>query len=203
MNREAGQRSLWLTGNEAQLVEEARSDPAAFAQLYERGYDRIYGYLLRRCGNASVAEDLTSETFLKAVGGIRRYRSSGRPFLSWLYTIAHNAFVSYCRKEHRRLSLLRRERELPIAVSGNPSEQIDRDRAYQVVERLIRRLRPRDQLILTLRYYEDMNLEDIAGIVGMSPGSLRTGLHRALTRLKSLIEAETPDLIAVIHEEKS
>ena len=186
---------------ESRLILKSRSDPQAFAPVYEQYYDRVYLYLLRRCENSTTAEDLTSETFIKAMRSIRRYGRQQAPFLAWLFRIAHNTFISHWRKEKvRRLFRIEWNRGKAVAEGAavNPFHESEMAQAGETVARLIRGLKPCDQLIITLRYYEDMNLRDLAFAARMSEGNVRTRLHRALVRLKSLIESEAPDLAALI-----
>lgn len=74
-----------------------------FDYLYREHFDGIYRYLLYRCGgDQQLAEDLTNETFTKAMENIHRYRDEGRSFSSWLYRIAGNAFIDTVRKKNKR-----------------------------------------------------------------------------------------------------
>jgi RNA polymerase sigma-70 factor (ECF subfamily) len=76
--------------DETTLVEQAKTDPEAFGELYERNVDRIYHYIYYRIGNTEDAEDLTARTFYQALGNIERYVEKGVLFIAWLYRIAHN-----------------------------------------------------------------------------------------------------------------
>ncbi len=186
---------------EIQTISRTRKDPRAFAPLYEQCYDRIFLYLLRRCGNRSLAEDLTSETFIKALRNIRSFRHDGSPFKAWLFRIAHNEFISHCRKEKvRRLFRVDRRQNGHRHSSGSKDAYRNLEQG-EIVDRLeesIQQLSPRDQLLVTLRYYEDFSMRDIAAVSGLSEGNVRTRLHRALARLKSMIEKDVPEIATLV-----
>lgn len=190
---------------DARIIAQACSDPSAFAPLYERYYDRIYLFLLRRTGNTAIAEDLTSETFIKAMRGLFRYQFRRTPFLAWLYRIAHNTFVSHCRKETVRNLFKIEKRKDGTAAEATalpcPSEETEKRLLKETIIRLIKNLKQKDQLLVTLRYFEGMNVREIAQIAGLSEPAARTRLHRALVRLKKLFETEAPEVAALIKGE--
>ena len=79
--------------DEQELVQRAKHDPSAFAELYERHFLQIYRFVHSRVRDQTVAEDVTSDVFIKALGAIGRYRDRGWPFSAWLYEIAANTIV--------------------------------------------------------------------------------------------------------------
>ena len=92
----------WPADNiERDLIEQARHDRDAFAQLYRRHYAPIAAYVYRRVGDSHASEDLVAEVFIAAMRSIRRYRHRGLPFRSWLYRIATNTVNRWSRKRRR------------------------------------------------------------------------------------------------------
>jgi len=85
--------------DEATLIEQARTDPAAFGVLYDRYVGRIYAYALRQTADVAAAEDITATTFEKALRHIRRFRRQEAGLAPWLYRIAHNENVQRARRE--------------------------------------------------------------------------------------------------------
>ncbi|TME85497.1 MAG: sigma-70 family RNA polymerase sigma factor [Chloroflexi bacterium] len=81
---------------ERELVERAKEDPDAFGALYDRYFPQIYRFAYSRVRDQSLAEDVTSEVFFKALRNIKRYTYSGHPFSSWLYQITLNAVADHC-----------------------------------------------------------------------------------------------------------
>src|SRR5574341_120016 len=89
---------------EARLIEAAqRGDQQAVAELYRRHVDVVYRYVYVRVSQATVAEDITSEVFLRALETLPDYEQRGTPFLGWLYRIAHGRVVDYYRRNSRRV----------------------------------------------------------------------------------------------------
>ena len=89
---------------EQALVEQAITEPSAFAELYNCYVDRIYAFVYRRVENEMLAQDITSTTFEKALRALPTYRSKGGGFYAWLYTIARNEVIAHQRR--RRFTVL-------------------------------------------------------------------------------------------------
>ena len=79
--------------DERTLIEAAQADPARFVELYERYFHRIYGFVIRRTGSRTEAEDITSDVFERALTNLGRYEWRGLPFSAWLFRIAANAMA--------------------------------------------------------------------------------------------------------------
>ncbi len=183
------------------LIREACSDSKAFAPLYEKYYDRVYLYLLRRCANQSLAEDLTAETFFRALRKLASYKPQNVPFLAWLFRIAHNQLMSHYRKEKvRYLFRIRKENESPMLRDPRVHllHRSDLDAAGCQIARLIQKLKPKDQLLITLRYFEELSVQEAAHAAGMNPGAARTRINRAMKKLRHIVETESPELLDVI-----
>ena len=176
------------TSNDGQLIADARSDPAAFARLYRRHYDPVFRYCVHRLFQRQTAEDITSEVFLSVVENLHRFKGTEPQFGNWLYKIATNAVNNYLRKTARRSVLLEAARE-----QAN-SRVVDRQRpAEPSAENLARlkqamfELKPRYQTIITLRFFENLKLTEIAEVLASNQGTIRSQLARALTKLRKKI----------------
>ena len=90
---------------ERTLVDRARADGSAFGELYDFYLPRLYGFILRRVGERSVAEDLTATTFERALGAVRRSDFRNEAFGGWLYRVAANAIVDHVRSGRRLVTL--------------------------------------------------------------------------------------------------
>ncbi|MFN8559839.1 MAG: RNA polymerase sigma factor [Dehalococcoidia bacterium] len=158
-------------------------DADAFAALYELHVSRIYRHVRYRLPDPDVAEDVTSQVFLRAWQAIDRYRpQEGRPFLAWLFTISNNLIIDYHRRSKREMTGIEAERH--VATTPDPEEAAVTADLQQHVRAAISRLKPDYQLVLSLRLIEDMEYDDIARIVGKKPGALRVTLFRALQALR-------------------
>lgn len=170
---------------EQQWVVAAKADPAAFGLLYDLYFDRIYTYIARRVADRSTAEDLTADTFMKALANLGRYRFTGQPFAAWLYRIAANVLADHYRRQRpvERLSCL------PLAaVADAPEEAALRLDTRSHITRAVSALTPDQQEVVLLRFGADLPLKEIAGIVGKSEGAVKALLFRALQTLRDQLD---------------
>ncbi len=179
---------------ERELVTRARKDPAAFAQLYDHYYPRIFGYVLRRTADVEAAQDITAETFSCALGKFWQFRWRSISFSSWLYKIAGNETNRYFRAAQYRKSVsleeLQAEGYDPIApcdLEGElieAQERLERHREYLEIQKKIARLPAQYQEVIALRFFEHKQLKEIAQILGKKEGTVKSLLHRAIERLR-------------------
>jgi RNA polymerase sigma-70 factor (ECF subfamily) len=182
MEGDRTQRPVQAPEDEQWLVERAKRDPEAFGELYDIHFERIYAYIYRKTGDRQSAEDLTSETFMKALAAIKTYRYTGQPFVAWLYRIASNAVTDYYRARRVTTSL---DEGIPLADRGTgPEEAALRLDDQQAVARAIQTLSPDQQDVILLRFSEDMKLKDIGQVVGKTEGAVKALMFRALNSLK-------------------
>jgi RNA polymerase sigma-70 factor (ECF subfamily) len=170
--------------DEARLVEQAKNDPVAFGELYERYVKRIYNYIYYRTGNEHDAEDLTARVFFRALENIDRYTVRGLPFSAWLYRIAHNLVANW----HRDRS---RQKVSPlddVVVRGLWAEAPEtlaegREERDQLLT-AIRRLPDERQQLLLLKFVERMSNAEIGLVMGRSEGAVKSLYHRTLLSLR-------------------
>ncbi len=167
--------------DDGRLVARARSDPEAFVQLYRRHYDAIFRYCAHRLFERAVAEDVTSQVFLKVVEKFCFFRGNEQQFRSWLYKIATNAVNQHLRSTTRRSNLL--EHACERADNSASDCRASSEKLARLREAMLA-LRPRYQAIITLRFFENMKMTEIAEVVGSSPGTVRSQMARALAKLR-------------------
>jgi len=179
---------------EKYLVKQAQKDPDAFGELYDRYYPKIFGYVLRRTASLEVAQDVTSETFFEALRKLWQFRWRSISFSSWLYKIATNEINQYFRKAERRKSVsleeLQEQGLEPVSAEDPESELMEAQeklRQYQdfleIQERIIR-LPAKYQEVITLRFFEQKRIKEIAEILGKKEGTIKSLLHRAVEKLR-------------------
>ncbi|MHC4338173.1 MAG: RNA polymerase sigma factor [Planctomycetota bacterium] len=174
--------------NNGQLITEARNDPAAFGRLYRRHYDAVFRYCVHRLFERQAAEDVTSAVFLKVVAKFRDFKGDEQQFRNWLYRIATNEVNNHLRRARQRGRLLKFAGErlsTPMAdchVSTNESAEI-----LALLKEAMLTLKPRYQTIITLRFFENLKLTEIAEVLGSNPGTVRSQLARALAKLRKKI----------------
>jgi RNA polymerase sigma-70 factor (ECF subfamily) len=170
------------------LVIQARSDNTAFVQLYRRHYDAIFRYCAHRLFDRAMAEDVTSEVFLKMVENFQSFRGTEGQFGCWLYRIATNAVNDHLRQMSRRNRLFRAVREQTNSGTTDCKESHEK---LTLLKEAILALKPRYQTIITLRFFENLKMIEIAEVLGSSPGTVRSQLARALVKLRVKMKADT------------
>ena len=181
-------------GEEKELVRQARKSPDAFAKLYDQYYPKIFGYVLRRSANLEAAQDITSETFLKALGKLWQFQWRNVSFSSWLYKIATNEISQYFRKaEYRKSVSLEelQERGLELLSPHDPEselieaqEKLKQHQDFLEIQEKISRLSAKYQEVIALRFFENKQINEIAEILGKREGTIKSLLHRAVEKLR-------------------
>ena len=170
------------------LAIEAGPDRDRFVRLYRLCYNDVFRYCAHRLFERHAAEDVTSDVFLKVVEHWSHF--SGRDeqqFRCWLYRIATNAVNDHLRKKGRRKRLLER--------LDSPDEYVITDFNNGQIEKLaglqtaVLALKPMYQTIITLRFFENLRLTQIAEVLGCSPGTARSRLARAVAQLRKKLNA--------------
>jgi len=167
--------------DERSLVERARSDPEAFGLLYDHYMVGVYRFARSRVPDDAAAEDVTAETFLKALRGLHSYRDQGRPFGCWLYRIARNAVADHFRHESASVPLAD---YLPSeAVSAE--EQTIRNDEIGRVWHAVEQLPAQQRTAMFLKYREDRSLPEVGALMGKSEAAAKLLIYRAMCRLRS------------------
>jgi RNA polymerase sigma-70 factor (ECF subfamily) len=156
-----------------------------FADVYERYFDRVYGYLRILLRRSHEAEDGTQEVFIKAYRALPKYQPTGSPFRAWLFTIARNHATSMLRK-HKELAIDSEELDTKLEESddnGAASEELRwaSDRDFLV---LIECLPLAQRQVLALRYLLDLSNTEIGEITDRQPNAVRALHFRAIRTLK-------------------
>jgi RNA polymerase sigma-70 factor (ECF subfamily) len=182
-------RSEEPTSDEAALVQRAADhDPEAFGRLYDIHVDRVYRHIYYRVGNEQDAEDLTQQVFLKAWQAMPRYKKMASPFIAWLMTISHNLVVDFYRTRRDKAYL-----EAEILADGpasNPEQAAETSLEQQRLRRAILKLGSDEQQVVILRFMEGFQFSEIASVLSKKEGNVRVILHRALVKLRSILEKD-------------
>lgn len=166
------------------LVARAQADPGAFAPLYRRYAEPIYGYCYRRLGTRELAEDATSQVFTKALAALPRYRGEAGGFRPWIFTIAHHVVADIYRRRRPTAPL---DDAWQLADSGrSPEDEVIAADDARNVRRLLSQLTPDQRDVVELRLNGLTGVE-IAEVLGKRPGSVRAAQFRAYQRLRELL----------------
>jgi RNA polymerase sigma-70 factor, ECF subfamily len=175
-----------LPVSEEELVEQAKDDPEAFAELYRRYVRPIHGFAYRRSGSVEVADEITSSTFERALRGLPSFRWRDGGFRAWLYRIAANELASHYRSVQRQRSDRGQQAARQLHEAVTIDEDVVGDDGRLVLEALDR-LNERYQQVITLRYLSGLSAEEAAAAMGVSKGTLAVVLHRALRSLRRVV----------------
>ena len=178
---------------EEEWIEASKIDPAAFQFLFNEYYDLIYNFAYRRTLDRALAQDISAATFMKALENIHRFVCRGIPFSAWLYRIAVNEINLYHRKR-KRLIPLTTERALHLVHENRTDQRIlqheedeEKIRQLRKIHQAIASLKPIYQDAITLRYFEDKSIREIAEILDLSENTVKTHIHRGLQHLRTLL----------------
>jgi RNA polymerase sigma-70 factor (ECF subfamily) len=163
------------------LARQARSSPAAFGELYQRHFERVYGYHYIRTGDVADAQDLTTQTFLAALEGIQSYRGQGS-FAAWLLGIARHKVALLFRSRRPQVSL----EALPdLPDEGRRTEALAHHRLKLAeLGRAIGLLAPERAEALHLCVFGGLSAEDAGLLMGKSAAAVKMLVYRAVKDLR-------------------
>lgn len=174
---------------EQRMIQLAKTgDAQAFAQLYRAHVQAIFRYMYYRLNDIHLAEDMTADVFTRALKDLPNYHDMGKPFLAWLYRIAHARLVDYYRKIGRRGT----EDELDDSIilqqiDEHADIQLLRKQMAQALHHAIGKLIPSQQQVVVLRFIEEKSLEETALIMDKKVNAIKALQHRALKTLAQLL----------------
>ena len=172
------------------LVERAqRGNRDALEELYLLHFDRIYSYLHMSVGNRHDAEDLTTQTFLRMLESINRFRWQSAPFSAWLFRIAHNLAMAHFRA-HRRWQPEEDVPEPPGSAEPSAEAEAMQSIGRQSMLELIEGLSSEQQQVLTLKFVFNFSNGEVATILGKTEGAIKSLQHRALVSLQKQVAGE-------------
>jgi len=190
--------NLSLAADQQVVVWAQDGDEAAFRELIRRYQRPIFSIIYRMVGDRELAEDLAQETFIKVLNAIDSYRPEHK-FSSWIFKIANNAAIDHLRRrELETLSLdgapdaITAERQGATALqvrdrAESPLDEMEARELGSQIERAIARLRPEYRSCIVLRHVEGRAYEEIAEILGLPLGTVKTYIHRARAELRAAL----------------
>ncbi len=178
-----GRRQNGSKPSDVDLVLRARTDPEAFAALYERYVNRMYAYFYYRTGNHDDAEELTSRFFHRLIERIHLFEDRGVPVSAWMYRIAHNMLANWLRDRSRHP-------EVSLEVAGgypdkaHPEDVVVAREEQEILLKVVQQLPPERQLLLYLKFVEGMPNAEIGKVLGRTEGAVKSLYHRTLVSLR-------------------
>lgn len=180
-----GHREIWA------LVEAAqRGDAGAFGQLYDRYVDSVFRYVLFRVGDKTLAEDVTSETFLRAFRRIGSLTYQGRDVGAWFVTIARNLVLDHVKSSRFRLEVATADPDDANNPQAGPEHQVITQLTHTELLRCVAQLGDDQRECIVLRFLQGLSVAETAAIMHRNEGAIKALQHRAVRRLAQLLPAE-------------
>lgn len=181
---------------EKKIVKEAKQNPEVFGLLYDEFYKPIFNYILRRVSNIKDAQDITSQTFFNALKGLGKFRWQNIPFSAWLYRIATNEVNTFYRKKGDIIKIsIDQAPEIPSQENIEKDlemaeRELESKKEFLNLHKSIKKLPPIYQTVIVLRFFEKKKISEICQIINKPEGTVKSQIHRALEKLKKIIEEQ-------------
>jgi RNA polymerase sigma-70 factor (ECF subfamily) len=169
------------------IARAAKADREAFGALYERYVFRVFRHVYYLTNDSHASEDLTAQTFLKALEAIHRYEMRGVPFLAWLLRIAYNLTVNYKKVRSNGAAPLPESVEVG-GTEYSPEASCEAKADGAQVWEGVRRLRGDQRQVIVMRFIDGLSYPDIAKVLDKSIGAVRVIQYRALNALRRRME---------------
>lgn len=180
-----GHREVWA------LVEAAQhGDAGAFGQLYDRYVESVFRYVLFRVGDRALAEDVTSETFLRALRRIGSLTYQGRDVGAWFVTIARNLVLDHVKSSRFRLEVATADPDDANNPQAGPEHQVLTQLTHTELLRCVAQLGDDQRECIVLRFLQGLSVAETAAIMDRNEGAIKALQHRAVRRLAQLLPAE-------------
>jgi RNA polymerase sigma-70 factor, ECF subfamily len=171
--------------DERLLIEAAQKDPSRFAELYENNFARVYAYVVRRVGNRTETEDLTSEVFHQALANLKRFEWRGIPFSAWLFRIAANLISDRWQRSGREQ--VADDPQQIESAEASPAEIGEVERRATLF-RLVESLPTEQRRVVVLRFVEQKSIKEVAREIRKTEGAVKQLQFRALCSLRERME---------------
>lgn len=183
---------------EEKIIEKAKSDPIAYGILYDTYVKRIFNFTYKRVLDFDLANDITSEVFLKGYMNIWRFRWSNISIVSWFYRIANNEINSYYRKKKYTPSSLEDlygkarfeiyEQKNYLQEKLIVEKQLKDFEDFRQIQKIISTLPIKYQEVIALKYFEQKKIAEIASILGKKEGTVKSLLSRGIDKIRKLMK---------------
>jgi RNA polymerase sigma-70 factor (ECF subfamily) len=155
----------------------------AFAELYEQHFPKVFRYISYRVNDIQLAEDLTSEVFVKALKGFSSYRSDRASFSTWIMSIARHTLIDHYRVDAKR-QVVPLEKAAEASSEGVAEEEAVRKEELYRLQLCLAGLPQQEQEIISLKFGAELTNRQIAGMLNISESNVGTILYRAVRKLR-------------------
>jgi RNA polymerase sigma-70 factor (ECF subfamily) len=151
------------------------------AEIHDEYYDEIFRYIVYRVSNQQVAEDLTSEVFVRLLSALRDHTAPQKTLRGWLYGVAFRVVSDYHRKQYRRQHVKLTE-TIPSDVA-NPMESVAQKLSWKEVRAAMAQLTDGQREVIALRFGQEMPIRDVAELLGKTEGAVKQLQARGIASL--------------------
>ena len=177
-------KALKQETDERLLIEAAQRDPARFADLYERNFERVYAYVVKRVQEPAESEDLTADVFHHALANLKRFEWRGIPFVVWLFRIAANVIADRWQRSGREFT---DDSGIIESAQVSPAE-IEEVERRATLFRLVETLPAEQKRVVVLRFVGQKSIKQVANEIHKTEGAVKQLQFRALSTLKARME---------------
>ncbi|MGB5818126.1 MAG: sigma-70 family RNA polymerase sigma factor [Saonia sp.] len=164
-------------------------DTKAYAFLIDRYKHMVYTLALRMVKNKEEAEEVAQDTFLKVYKGLHSFKGDSK-FSTWIYKIAYNRSLDYVKKQSRSLetTTIDKVAERYVVAIENTLAGLERKDRRNTIKEAMKELSGDDSFLITLHYYEELSLSEIAAIMNLSANTVKVRLFRTRKRLAKILK---------------
>lgn len=177
-------KALTQEADERLLIEAAQRDPARFADLYERNFERVYAYIVKRVQDRTESEDLTADVFHHALANLKRFEWRGIPFAVWLFRVAANVIADRWQRSGREFT---DDSGIIESAQVSPAE-IEEVERRATLFRLVDTLPAEQKRVVVLRFVGQKSIKQVANEIRKTEGAVKQLQFRALSTLKARME---------------
>lgn len=177
-------KALTQETDERLLIEAAQRDPARFADLYERNFERVYAYIVKRVQDRTESEDLTADVFHHALANLKRFEWRGIPFAVWLFRVAANVIADRWQRSGHEFT---DDSGIIQSAQVGPAE-IEEVERRATLFRLVDTLPAEQKRVVVLRFVGQKSIKQVANEIRKTEGAVKQLQFRALSTLKARME---------------
>jgi len=189
-----------MTTNDQIIINQIiEGDSKAFTELVNRYKDLVYTLALRMLKNREEAEEVSQDTFIKIYKSLHKFKGESK-FSTWIYKVAYNSCLDRIKKNRKYLNdvEINEFTEHEVKTVDNAFEALVEEERNQLIQECLNVLPSDDSFLLTLYYFEEQSLDEIANIVGLTANNVKVKLFRSRKKLTTILrDRMEPETIAI------
>jgi len=188
-----------MTTNDQQLIDRIiNGDHSAFTILVDRYKDLVFSLALKMLKNREEAEEVSQDTFIKVFMSLDKFKGDSK-FSTWIYKVAYNTCLDRLKKNKREQHVVPIDEytEHEVKTLDNALHAMEQKERQQTIQNCIQALPSEDAFLMTLFYFEEQSLEEIAKVMEITPNNVKVKLFRSRKKLTSILKSQLePEIIA-------